>query len=183
MKPAEAPSTLRASPSFAPGGLAPAGGLTVVAPVSARGVAGDRRYTYVDRASPGEVRQAKSLFWDDPPPRVLERALVDGLRANLGPAVGPDVAAVGDRRLAVRLERFEEATGGGAPAEAVVAFEVTALSGLDRKLVLANRYCAHAPIAGEAPTDRARAFEAATADAVLQLAADLRANAARAPAC
>ena len=173
----ETPTVLRLAPRFdivAP----PGGAVTVVTPVLARGVAADRRYAYVDRGAPGEVRQAATLFWEEPPPKAVERALVEGLRATLGAAVGPGASADAAQRVSARLERFEEVTGGGAGAEAAVALDVTVV-GAARDARLAGRYCAQAPIAADTPTDRARAFEAALSAAVLALAHDLRSGAAR----
>lgn len=165
----ESVTVLRAAPRFE--AAAPAlDGVIAVAPVMARGVAAERRYAYVDRAAPGEVKQAATLFWEEPPPRIAERALVDGLRALTGAAVGPEAAVAGERRLTARLERFEEVTGGHA-AEAAVALDVTLLEA--GKARLAGRYCGAATMAGSSPTQRAAAFEAALAGAITQLAADI----------
>lgn len=171
---AEAPKVLRLAPSIpATTALAPSPTLSV-APVLAGGVASQRRYAYVERTAPKEVKQAATLFWDEPPARVLERALVDGLRARFATVAGSETATVADQRVIVRLERFEEQSGGGAPAQAALAFDATVLGARERRIVLAGRYCATAPITGPQPSDRARAFEVALADAVLRFAGDLK---------
>jgi ABC-type uncharacterized transport system auxiliary subunit len=180
---AEEPAVLRVAPVFAPGSALAATPSISVAPVQAGGVAAQRRYAYVDRSAPREVKQAATLFWDEPPARVLERALVDGLRTRFAVVAGADTATVAEQRLVVRLDRFEEQTAGGQGAEASVAFDATALGVRDRKISLSGRYCARAPVTGEQPSDRARAFEAAVADAVLRLAADLRSGQARSGGC
>lgn len=169
----ESVNVLRVSPRFEAATTA-TGEVIAVAPVMARGVAAERRYAYVERSAPGEVKQAATLFWEEPPPRIAERALVDGLRALTGAAVGPEAAVAGERRLTARLERFEEVTGDGA-AEAAVALDVTLLD--EGQARLAGRYCGTAAMTGSSPTERARAFEAALAGAVTQLAADIRAGA------
>lgn len=107
---------------------------------------------------------------------MLEQALVDGLRARLGAAVGPAIPVQTGRRVTARLERFEERTGGGTQAEASVVFD--ALVTQDRAVRLAGRYCGQAAIASDSPSARAQAFEAALAGAVVALTDDMRAGAA-----
>lgn len=143
-----------------------------LAPIVARGAAAERRYVYLDPATPGEVRQAATLFWEEPPPRLVERALTKGLAARLGAPVLPlDQAPGAARRLTLRLDRFEEAAG--ADARATVEMQAAVLA--DRTLLFAKRYCAAAPIAGPAPGQRAAAFEAALTRLTDALAADLSA--------
>ncbi len=167
-------TVLRVSPRFETS--ASLGLPIAVAPVMAQGAAADRRYAYVERAAPGEVRQAASLFWEEPPARIVQRAVVDGLSALAAPAVGPGTPVDASRRLTVQLERFEESAGEG--AEAVVVFEASLTQ--NRALVFSGRYCATAPIAGASPTDRARAFEAALSAAVVNLARDVKSGSGRA---
>ena len=57
-RPAEQSTVLRAAPAFEVSTLAPSAALAV-SPVSARGAAADRRYVYVDRAAPREVRPGR----------------------------------------------------------------------------------------------------------------------------
>jgi len=180
---AEAPKVLRLSPTFAPATAPAAAPSLSIAPVLAGGVASQRRYAYVDRAAPREVKQAASIFWDEPPARVLERALVDGLRTRFAVVTGAEMAATADQRLIVRLDRLEEQTGGGQGAAAAVAFDATAVATKTRSVTLTGRYCASTPIAGGAGSERAAAFERAVADAVTRLADDLRAGRARSGGC
>src|SRR5690606_9057751 len=100
-------TVLRAAPTFERTAGVMAGPAIAVSPVQAQGAAGDRRYAYVDRAQPGVVRQAATLFWEDPPPRMLQQALIDGLTARGGKAVGPAVPVETGRRVSASLQRFE----------------------------------------------------------------------------
>jgi ABC-type uncharacterized transport system auxiliary subunit len=176
---AEAPKVLRLSPAFAAAAAPATTPSLSVAPVLAGGVASQRRYAYVDRTAPREVKQAASLFWDEPPARVIERALVEGLRTRFAVVTGPDMAATADQRVIVRLDRLEEQTGGGQLATAAVALDATAMATKTRTVTLTGRYCASSPIAGDAGSERAAAFERAVAEAVTRLADDLRAGRAR----
>ena len=177
VKSAEAPRVMRAAPVFTP--ATPGTLVTSVAPVMARGTAAERRYAYIDRAAPREVLQAATLFWEEPPPRIVERALVDGLRALVGPAAGSDTTVNADQRVIARLERFEEVTGGSLPAEAAVAIDVTVMNA-ERHIRLTGRYCGSAPVASGEPSERATAFEAALRQAVEALARDMRSGAGHA---
>jgi ABC-type uncharacterized transport system auxiliary subunit len=176
------PKVLRLAPAFAASANL-AAGTYAVAPVAAGGMAGERRYTYVDRAAPGELKQAATLFWDEPPPRIVERALVAGLRTRFASVTGPDAALPADRRVSVRLERFEEQTSGGLDAAAVVALDATVIAATDRKVVLTGRYCGTAPIGGASSGERVHAFETALQLAVDGLGKDLAAGTARSAGC
>lgn len=180
-KPADAPKVLRLSPSFSyPAGVA--AGSVAVAPVTAGGVVAERRYAYVDRAAPGEVRQAATLFWDEPPPRMVERAMVTGLRGWFGSVVGPETSVPTDRRVTIRVDRFEEESGGGT-STARIALDIAVVGAAERKVLLSGRYCGSAPVASAEGSDRARAFEVALADVVGRFARDLAAGAARSGGC
>lgn len=171
VKPADKPVTLRLSPPVtASAGPAIDHGLAV-APVVARGLAGSLRYTYVDAAAPAELRQAATLFWEEPPPRVLERALVAGLRTRFSGVAAPGTPTGARSRVIAGLDRFEEASAGGA-ARALVAFTV-ALSDQPKE---SGGYCASVAIAGSAPSARAAAFDAAISLAVARFVADLAAG-------
>jgi ABC-type uncharacterized transport system auxiliary subunit len=172
MKPAETPTVLRLSPNF-PAQVSLAPGSITVGPVLAGGVIAERRLAYIDRASPHAIRQTATQFWDEPPPRLLEHALAAGLSARLSGVTGPEVAAISERRLVVRLARFEEETGGTEAPNAVVSFEATTVAAGGRSVLLTGRYCGTARIASTDPSGRAAAFEAAEKMAVDALADDL----------
>ncbi len=168
VKPAEQPITLRLVPAAPPPlpSLLPAA--LAVAPVQARGLAGALRYDYVDASAPAEIRQAKTLFWEEPPTRVVEHALVGALRSRFATVTGPELGQPSARRVVVELDRFEE-TGAGGAARATVAFAVS-VSGTN---LLTGGYCASAPIDGASGTARARAFEAAIGAATIAFAQDM----------
>lgn len=161
LKGAEQPVTLRLSPTVVASGPRVAESVAV-APVRARGFTGHTRYAYVDPAEPAALREAQSLFWEEPPAQAVERALVEGLRGRFATVTGTGLSIRADRRVSAVLTRFEEESG--PQARAVVAFEATMLRG--GTMLRAGTWCAAAPIASARPTDRARAFEAALAAAV-----------------
>jgi hypothetical protein len=172
LKGGDAPVTMRVSPRFTPGPILPAPTLAptfAVAPVQARGLSGGLRYAYVDAATPGEIRQAATLFWEEPPATMLARALVAGLRTRFAAVTGPDLSLAADRRVVATLDRFEEVTRAGA-AQAVVAFDVTQVA--QGKAVWAGRYCAKQSIASAAGTARAAAFQGAIEQAVVAFVED-----------
>lgn len=168
MKAAAPTTTLRLSPPLVATGAVRVAGAVTIAPVEARGLTGSLRYTYVTDAAPEELRQAATLFWEEPPPRVIGRALDDAVRARLTGQGAP-------RRVTVRLDRFEEVGAGGA-ARALVALDADDPLG-------AARYCATALIADAAPATRARAFDAAIAAVAARFAADQAAGTRSAGAC
>lgn len=168
VKGADTPVTMRLSPSFAPASALVAGSIAV-APVQARGVTAAARYAYVDAAAPGEIRQAKTFFWEEAPPRLVERALVAGLRSRFATVSGPEVNVPAERRVVAVLDRFEELSA-GADSRAVVAFDANMVS--SGRIERTGRYCGSAPITGAGATDRARAFEAAVQTAVSALVAE-----------
>jgi ABC-type uncharacterized transport system auxiliary subunit len=161
-KAAEQPVTLRLSPTIAVAAGPRSPESVAVAPVRARGFTGHSRYAYVDPAEPAALREAQTLFWEEPPAQAVERALVDGLRMRFATVTGTGVSLRADRRVNVVLTRFEEESG--PRARAVVAIEAMMLRG--GTMLRAGTWCAAAPIGSPRPTDRARAFEAAMAAAV-----------------
>jgi ABC-type uncharacterized transport system auxiliary subunit len=182
-RPPEVQTVLRLSVRFEPKAPRIASPSLSVAPTQARGFAAERRYAYVERDSPAVVRQAASLFWEEPPPVVVERALVDGLSARFASVAGPQTLVQADERVTVRVERFEEVTGAGQPTQAVVAFEATTVGTGGDRFGRTRRYCTAAPIASAAPSVRAAAFEMALSRDIEQLVQDLSAGANSAPSC
>lgn len=160
---ADAPVTMRLAPAFAGDGQPMRAGSVTVSPVRAGGALAVQRYAYVDPARPAEINQAASLFWEEPPPRLVERALVSGLRSRYAVVTGPEAPVAADMRVIAILTHFEEVSSPGA-AMARVGFDATVIAG--GKVVRSDTYCASAPIAGSAATDRARGFEAAVQGAV-----------------
>lgn len=140
-----------------------ASGSIAVAPVLARGLAGDRRYTYVEAAAPGVLRQAATFFWEEAPPRVLERALAEALGRRYPQVYAGGITLPADRRLTATLIHFEEIGAGAAP-EALVGFDavVTRAGRIERR----GTHCGRAPVTDASGTGRARAFEAALSIAV-----------------
>lgn len=181
VKGADKPVTMRLSPTFPGAAPAPAPSPSfAVAPVQARGITGALRYAYVDAAAPREIRQAATLFWEEPPPTVMARALVAALRTRYAQVAGPDLGIAAERRVVAVLDRFEEEQSGG-EVRAVVAFDVTQVSG--GKAIWAGRYCAIRPVTGAAGTIRAEAFEAAIEQAVAAFVQDVASGTVSRAAC
>jgi ABC-type uncharacterized transport system auxiliary subunit len=180
---ADAPVTLRLAPIFeTPIFETPAFGTAAVhdprsvsvASPDAAPTAARTRYAYVDPARPGEVNQARTLFWEEPPPRALGRALVQALRTRFGSATGPEVSMPADLRVLPVLDRFEELSGN--PGRAIVAFEATVIE--HGKVARAGSWCASATFTGTSPGARAQAFEAALVSATGAFVQDLAAGTA-----
>lgn len=166
LKPGDAPVTMRVAPTFAAasGPLAPDN--IAVAAVQARGVSAGKRYAYVTADAPAEIHQAATLFWEDPPASVVERALVAGLRTRYRTVTGPEVVLPADQRVLVVLNRFEE-SGAGRSGRAVVAFDASVSHA--GKITQTGSFCGAAPIGDASATSRARAFEQALATSVGEL--------------
>ncbi|WP_311268736.1 ABC-type transport auxiliary lipoprotein family protein [Sphingobium sp. WCS2017Hpa-17] len=179
LKAGDTPVILRLSPVFAPGQPIASPSFTV-APVQARGLSGGLRYAYVDAAAPGEIRQAATYFWEEPPADSLARALVAGLRTRFASVTGPSLPLAAERRVVATLDRFEEVS---APtgAQAVIAFDVTQVA--QGKAIWAGRYCATRPIAAAAGTARAAAFQGAIEQAVVAFVQDVAAGTVTAASC
>ncbi|GGZ10117.1 ABC-type transport auxiliary lipoprotein family protein [Novosphingobium colocasiae] len=177
---ADAPVTMRLAPAFAGDGAPVLAGSVTVSPVRAGGALAVQRYAYVDPARPAEINQAASLFWEEPPPRLIERALVSGLRGRYAVVTGPEAPVAADMRVIAILTHFEEVSAPGV-AQARVGFEASVVAG--GKVVRTGSYCANAPIAGSTATDRARGFEAAVEGAVGAFVQALAKGATSAPSC
>ncbi|WP_353230179.1 ABC-type transport auxiliary lipoprotein family protein [Novosphingobium sp.] len=171
---ADAPITLRLAPAT---GAAPATKpdprSVSVAGVDATGAAAKTRYAFIDPTRPGEINQAKSLFWEVPPSKAVELALVTGLRARFAAVTGPGLSLPADLRVLTTLTRFEEVSG--TPGSAVVAFDATVIE--HGKVARTGTWCARAAFAGPSPSDRAQAFEAALTGATTAFAQDLASGA------
>jgi ABC-type uncharacterized transport system auxiliary subunit len=180
LKGGDAPVTMRLSPRFSPAPQIVAAPSFVVAPVQARGLIGGQRYAYVDAAAPGEIRQAATFFWEEPPADALARALVAGLRSRFANVSGPGLPLTADRRVVALLDRFEEVSAGGS-ARALVAFDISQVAG--GKAAMSGRYCASAPIASAAGSARAAAFQSAIEQAVATFVQDAASGTVTAAAC
>lgn len=140
-------------------------GAVALAPVTAEGTAGQLRYAYV--AADGSLRQAATLFWDQPPPRALEAALRDALGQRIAQVRAAGEPGSSDRRVTTSLVRFEEMSGPG--ARAVVELRAR----IDGLRSWSGRWCAQAPLEGGSPGERAAAFNRASGAAIAALAADI----------
>lgn len=166
-KPADRLVTMRLSPALPVSETSRIADAITVAPVHGRGLASATRYTYIDAATPSELRQAATLRWEESPTTVVERALTGSLRTRFASVASAATGLPTGRRVVAYLDRFEE-TGAGGAARATVAIDVTVTG----KPLLAGRYCASAPVLSASSTDRARAFESAIASVVARFTQD-----------
>ena len=177
-KPADRLVTMRLSPAVPVSETSRIPDAITVAPVQGRGLAGATRYTYIDSATPSELRQAATLRWEESPTAVVERALTASLRTRFANVAGAAMGLPSARRVVAYLDRFEE-TGAGGAARATVAINVTVTG----NPLLAGRYCATAPIPSASGTDRARAFESAIVLVVARFAQDFSSGALSGTTC
>ncbi len=178
LKPPERLDTMRLQPRFVAGAAPVRQGGIIVTPVGATGMIAERRYIYVSAADPLLPRQAATLFWDVPPAVSVGRAMTDALRTRFtgmdgGPVVG---------RLATRLVRFEEVTGGDG-AQAVIEVEASFAAAAGQGGPVTGRYCRATPIVADGSGARAAAFQAGVSALALAVADDIAAGRLTASSC
>ena len=123
---------------------------------------------------PFQVRREGYDQWVDPPPDLVQRAVVEFLRsANAASEViTPEMRLDADFRLAGRLNRFERILGRGAPrAEVELEFALVRLE--DRALLLLETYREEEPADGDGIGSSADAFGRALHRIFERLALDL----------
>lgn len=157
IKGGDRPTTLRLNPDPQPASVSKSADSVAIVPVRGRGFAAQTRLTYIEEENPAALNQAKTLFWEEPPPKVVERALVQGLQTRFSVITGRGALRRADRRVQVTLSRFEEISG--ARARAVVAIDGSVLK--DMTTMVAGHWCASVPIASRGSASRALAFSKA----------------------
>jgi len=112
--------------------------------------------------------------WTDPPPQLLQQALVDFLRAaNVAPTVTSDAGRLElDYRISAVVRRFErQKTSDGWKVAVTLELRADAAAG-DRPLLL-NEYAALVPVKSDDMEGTVRAFSAASGDVFTRFLADL----------
>jgi ABC-type uncharacterized transport system auxiliary subunit len=134
----------------------------------------ERLMLYRDLADPTRVRRDGYDHWVEPPPAMVERALVEYLRArNLAEAVvTPEMHVAADYRLSGRVHRFERLVGEGPPRVSVeLEFHLVRLGASE--LLLLQSYGEEQEVSGSEGGDSALAFSGALGRIFERLAADL----------
>jgi ABC-type uncharacterized transport system auxiliary subunit len=123
---------------------------------------------------PTQVRRAGYDHWVDPPPTMVQRAVVQFLRsANAAEVViTPEMRLDADFRLAGRVNRFERlVTDGSARATIELEFNLVRLE--DHELLLLETYREEEDVAGSGIAGSVEAFSRALHRILERLAADL----------
>ena len=134
----------------------------------------ERLMLYRDLSEPSRVRREGYDQWVEPPPEMVERVLVEYLRArNLAEAVvTPEMHIAADYRLSGRVNRFERLVGEGPPRASVeLEFNLVRLEA--RELLLLQSYREEEETSGSGAGDAAAAFSRALQRIFERLAADL----------
>jgi ABC-type uncharacterized transport system auxiliary subunit len=137
----------------------------------------DRAFLYSEAQSPGRLQRYHYHYWTDTPPRLLQGALADYLRAA-GVAVSVVVPEDGiDARYRLRLdiERFEHVRGRDGGTVVVAARLILSARG-GGALLLQERFQSEVAVQGGEHTDLAAAYRRATQDLFANIVTALQAR-------
>ncbi len=133
-----------------------------------------RAMLYCEPDRPLQLRRYHYEFWEDQPPRMVQRSLTAWLRqAGVADQVLESRAGDPAWRLRARLLRFEEVRQAGGAARVEVALSVSLYSGAARRPVWARDYARQEPVDGTSMYAVAQAMQTALASLYTQLQADL----------
>lgn len=143
----------------------------VIEPLRADGVHGERPILYATDPDSLKISQYHYQLWNDPPPTMIQRRLIDHFNAIGAASLVTD--RLGSRVSAYRLRgvvyRFERVMSEGAPAEAVVAVRLRIdQDGQDLPYLTLDRLV-RVPVTGQRVEDAAVALS----EGVDRIAADL----------
>ena len=134
----------------------------------------ERRMLYRNASEPSQVRREGYDSWVDPPPVMVQRAVVAFLRsANAAEAViTPEMRLDADFRLGGRVDRFERLVGSGS-SRATIELEFTLVRVEDREPLLLETYREHEDVSGSGAGDSVEAFSRALHRILERLVLDL----------
>lgn len=134
----------------------------------------ERLMLYRSADDPSQVKREGYDQWVDPPPAMIQRALVEFLRsANVArEVITPEMRLDADFRLFGRLHRFERLVGQGSP-RATIEIELTLVRLEDRELLLLESYREEEPADGDGIGSSAEAFSRALHRILQRLTLDL----------
>jgi ABC-type uncharacterized transport system auxiliary subunit len=126
--------------------------------LSADGVTGERAIVYSEGGP--KLRRYSYEFWVDSPGRLIQLALVDGLRAaNTADTVAtPELRLLADWRLEGTIQRLEHRLIGDDRAEAVLALELSVVNARNGDLVLLDGFRARNDLATQNVEPAVQAF-------------------------
>lgn len=150
-----APASRLAAPALA--------GVLSVQAGAAAPVYRDRAFLYSEARTPGRLQRYHYHYWTDAPPRLLQRALADYLRAAgvATSVVMPEDGIDARYRLRLDIERFEHVRGQHGGTVAVVARLNLSERG-SGTLLLQERIGTEAAVQGGEHTDLAEAYRRAS---------------------
>jgi ABC-type uncharacterized transport system auxiliary subunit len=134
----------------------------------------ERRMLYRNASDPSQVKREAYDSWVDPPPLMVQRAVVAFFRsANAAEVViTPEMRLDADFRLGGRVDRFERLVGQGS-SRATIELEFTLVRVEDRKPLLLETYREHEDVAGSGAGDSVEAFSRALHRILERLVLDL----------
>jgi len=133
----------------------------VVDAMLADGVYNDQAILYVTR-NEGSIKAYHYQMWDEPPGQLLQRRLIDTLRARGAARLVTDRLApsIDSLRISGRIERFERVKSGEGWL-ARVRLELRVERGAQHEPLLLSDYGADVPTDGDSMQSTVRAFAAA----------------------
>jgi ABC-type uncharacterized transport system auxiliary subunit len=134
----------------------------------------ERQMLYRKAGDPSQVRREGYDHWVDPPPLMVQRAVVAFLRsANAAEAVvTPEMRVDADFRLSGRVQRFERVIGGSSP-HVTVELELTLVREEDGEPLLLGTYREDQEVGGGGIGDSVEAFAQALHQILERLVLDL----------
>jgi ABC-type uncharacterized transport system auxiliary subunit len=150
------------------------GGRLLVDSVRGDAMTLERLMLYREVSDPSRVRREGYDKWVDPPPLMVQRAVVKFLRsANAAEAViTPEMRLGAEFRLSGRVNRFERVVGEGSP-RATIELEFSLVRLEDRELLLLGTYREGEEISGSGAGDSVEAFSRALHRILERLTLDL----------
>jgi cholesterol transport system auxiliary component len=156
----------------APRAGGPLKGIAEVAPVRGEGVVNARALLF--RKSAAELQQYSYHFWADTPAAMLQRGLIDALRAAqaFDTVAAPEMRLNRDYEIMGTLRRLEHDLSDG-DARAVLEVELGLRRVGDNTVMLLKTYAAELPVTGSGVPSVVAGLSAAFGDIVNRFVADL----------
>jgi len=134
----------------------------------------ERLMIYRDASDPSQVKRQRYDHWTDPPPVMVQRAVVEFLRsANaVETVVTPEMRFDASFRLGGRIHRFERLLGQGSP-RATIEVEFTLVRAGEREPLLLETYREQEEAVGSGIGESVEAFSRALHRVLERLVLDL----------
>jgi ABC-type uncharacterized transport system auxiliary subunit len=150
-------------------------GTVTVSPLRADGLVSQRPVLFSHRDEPLELRQYNYHYWVEPPPILLQRQLIDHLRAaNVATTVAsPDLRGAAGCRVLGSVRRFERIVG-PEPSRIAVELDLILVRAGDAAELLSTTLRADMQAGDERMESVILAFDAAVTRLFNQFVAELR---------